>query len=341
MTYESKSATGLPDACIWRFHTPLGPAIHRTAKKSSPAMDSEQNCVPYPALGEEAYTEAARCVARLRDPDLPVRHVAAMRLAKLGSGVVPLLLPILRKGEWTRQLEAAFDVLKQLGSQRTVPEVAALLDASSEHVRLASLRTLRWLSNDPAIFTPALTDLNWRVRREAVFALIELRREDLATLFESMLRDNHAKVRAAAANALGILGLSNYTHALIQLLDDPASIVRNMAVWSLSRLEGRAVGACVLALIREPVSPRNMVLAARALAIYPEPAATNAVIAAADNAGSWAQYETVKAVAPLGNPQNLPFLETMLRNGTVSVRKAAAWGIGVHTLRCVTRREKR
>lgn len=337
--HDTDSATNLPKVCLLRAPANTVPAITQ-ARPQLCGVVAAQQPEPFPPLSKKNMAEARQCLERMEDRTFHVRYAAAMRLVGFGPGVIPLLLPVLRDGRDLGQLDAALDVLKQLGDPRALPEVASLLDSTSERIRHAALRALRWLADDPVVFTPALADPWWRIRREAVFALVELRRENTGALLEPLLRDIQPMVRAAAANALGILGQSRHVRALVELLDDPAANVREIALWSLKRIEGCAIRDCIQEMLCRPVNPRNVVLAARALSVAPSQTAVRAVISAAEHAGSRQKVEVVKSIAPYGNPEHLPFLESLLRNESEAVRKAAAWGIGVHTLRCATRRAR-
>lgn len=331
MTFETKGPATLPNACVWRPDLSFAPAPLCPAG-GAPEVEA------FPELDATARDEALQCIGRLQDDRLHVRQTTAMRLAGLGPGVIPLLEPVLRGGCCLHEIDAALETLKRLRDARSIPITAALLASPSEDIRLAALKTLRWLTDDPDTFLPELSDPYWRIRREALFALLELRCDGLMRVIEAMLRDGHAAVRAAAANGPGIIRDESAIPALIELLDDPAKPVREMAAWSLGRFERRMVGEHAADLALHPASRRDVALACRTLCICRDPAAADAVILAAEHADSETQVKAVKALAGMAGPEHMPFLKSMLQSDAETVRQAAAWAISLRTLRGASRR---
>lgn len=330
MTFEIGGPATLTNACVWRPDLSFAPAPPCPGG-AGPETEA------LPELDAAARTEALQCMERLQDDRLHVRQTTAMRLAGLGPGVIPLLEPVLRDGCCLREIDAALETLKRLRDARSIPMTAALLASPSEDVRLAALKTLRWLTDDPDFFSPALSDPYWRIRREALFALLELRCDGLMCVIEVMLRDGHAAVRAAAANGPGIIRDENAIPVLTELLDDPAKPVREMAGWSLGRFDRRMVGAHAADLALHPVSRRDMVLACRTLGVCRDPVAADAVILAAEHADHETQVEAVKALAGMAGPEHMVFLSAMVRSDSDAVAQAAAWAISLRTLRGASR----
>jgi HEAT repeat protein len=184
--------------------------------------------------------EMQRLVERLGSPEMAIRYSAASGLIRLGLACLPLLHELLRQKTWDRRQTEAVYVLNRLGDQRSVPVLRRALNRDADHERLAVLRGLRGLCSDQSCFLDVLEDSFWEIRREAVFALCDLRQPQLRFIVASMAQDPHPLVRGAAINGLGILGTQgdlDLEIVIANALQDRSEWVRSMAAWSVRHLK--------------------------------------------------------------------------------------------------------
>ncbi len=283
---------------------------------------------------DKAYNveEASSCLVKLEQSDMSIRYRAIMQLASMGRTVTPLLCAELHADALTPRMDGALEALKRIGDESTAEAVAMLLDAPDMAVRLAAVRTLRRLTVHPAIFKRALADTAWETRREAVFALSDLGRTGCEVSFKALgraLRDEHSRVRAAAANGLGRTGRPEAAQALRQLLRDEQAKVRAMAVWSLRHLGIRGAVKEIQSVLMDAKeeSCEDVIHAARALGEFRTPQSVTSLVNALESVRSDVQLEIVYALGKIGNPEALPALETLVRTARPELRRAAAWSM--------------
>ncbi|MFO7594787.1 MAG: HEAT repeat domain-containing protein [Desulfocurvibacter africanus] len=181
-----------------------------------------------------------RLVERLGSHELAIRYSAASALIGYGTACVPLLHALLEQQTWDQRQLEAISVLNRLGDQCSAPVLHRALSRDLEHERLAVLRGLRGLCGDQSCFLDALEDPAWEIRREAVFALCDLRQPQLRFIVASMAQDPHPLVRGAAINGLGILGTQgdlDLEIVIANALEDRSEWVRSMAAWSVRHLK--------------------------------------------------------------------------------------------------------
>lgn len=177
-------------------------------------------------------------LVQLSSKDLPTRFGAVFALARMGDAISPMLHAVLECDTWDQTQLGVIEVLKRMEDPRSVPVLRRVLQRSDDRERLAVFRGLRWVGKDPECFLDGLEDSSWEVRREAVFALCDLRMPKLRFLIACMTNDPHQLVRGAAVNALGIIGSSDdveFKQLVSNALDDPSEWVRAMAVWMVGR----------------------------------------------------------------------------------------------------------
>lgn len=82
---------------------------------------------------------------------------------------------------------------------------------------------------------------DWVLRKMSILALGELGvKEEIQSFIFILLNDEHPEVRVGAAEALGKLKAEEAVAALIKALDDNASIVQQVSVYSLGLLKEEA-----------------------------------------------------------------------------------------------------
>lgn len=127
-----------------------------------------------------------------------------------------------------RRLVAA-QALGRLGSPRAVPVLAQALSDSNPRVRRAAATSLAQIGSAEALaaLQDAVWDASQYVRRiNAVWGLRQFGGIEAGATLCGALSDPHAKVRSAAAEALGQLGYPSAAEALCNALQDPEQQVR-------------------------------------------------------------------------------------------------------------------
>ncbi len=218
---------------IWKLNvTQTLPSSISDAQRHEPEAPGPRE----PALKDEMQ----RLVARLGSPEMAMRYSAASALIGHGTACIPLLHALLAQQTWDRRQPEAISVLNRLGDQCSVPVLHRALGRDADHERLAALRGLRGLCNDPSCFLDALEDPSWEIRREAVFALCDLNQPRLRFIVAGMAQDPHPLVRGAAINSLGILGTQgdlDLERIIAYALEDRSEWVRSMAAWAARHLK--------------------------------------------------------------------------------------------------------
>jgi HEAT repeat protein len=250
-----------------------------------------------------ATTEAGvgLCEVALRSPDpgLAARAARAARSRSVDCPDRPLANRIARRGPETAAALAAYGELRPVGERPDGPgaRAMALLEPPVE----LSLRVAAAQALGKAGHAPARAPLGKRARilqdrlergRAAggadagdvqelgavAVALARLRSPEAAALAQHLAGDPDARLRSAAAEALGAVEAEGSLETLARLLADPDAAVREAATRSLGRRGGAAAPVLAQALARAPDGSQASL--ARAL-------------------GETGSPEAVKALAPL------------------------------------------
>ncbi|MHA1556600.1 MAG: HEAT repeat domain-containing protein [Candidatus Heimdallarchaeota archaeon] len=95
----------------------------------------------------------------------------------------------------------------------------------------------------PALIV-AMKDDDWAVRKMAILALGELQvTEEIPSIIKSLNYDVESEVRAGASQALGFLKAEQAIPDLIKALDDSASVVQQVTIWTLGMMKEKAKAA--------------------------------------------------------------------------------------------------
>lgn len=201
-------------------------------------------------LGLLGVPEYAPALARLLvDTQAEVRKAAADALRKLkAENHTDDLARLLYDHDGTVRATAVTTLASfPTAASRYAAQIAEMLSDSDPGVRVASACTLPYIVNAgdikyAASFAGLLRDGDSDVRRASVIGLGHFLMTGNATQYASevvmLLRDRDAKVRCAAAEAVGELGqpVSGMADEIVGLLQDPAGPVRRAAAESLGRL---------------------------------------------------------------------------------------------------------
>jgi HEAT repeat protein len=144
-------------------------------------------------------------VQGLGDRDPEVVRLAAWALGEYERPEsVPLLVPLLKRGEASIRMAAA-NALGQIEDTRATPELVKLLSDRDESVRLSATWALAQLEDAAAVpgLAALLNDSSSEVRLAAVEALGAIEGGSVTAHLIVAMKDRDPEVRRAAAEALG------------------------------------------------------------------------------------------------------------------------------------------
>lgn len=248
------TAVGSASYARWRALVELGdpavPALHRELRAAQASMRRWAAIV----LQRIDSIAARRALGgALDDDDDEVRFRAAVALARLGDArALPSLLESAQRGlPWVR-----FEALLALGALRdpvSIPVLAqALRDPDANIRNRAGLGLQGCGAAAVPVFLGALGDPDADVRRAACYALGQVGASDATTaLLERIATDADVWVRCGAAWALGRLGAGTALCALERALGDPEASVRAAACTALGRLGDASSRATLTELLND------------------------------------------------------------------------------------------
>ncbi len=180
-------------------------------------------------IGQDADTALPRLMEALKDPEAQIRRNAAWAIGRVGGepgDIMPALLDTATDIQWDVRADAVWAMGKVVENQAEwdaldsdlVASIMAFLDDHSLHVRWSAAWSL-------ARFGPGA--------ESALQSLVDT------------LEDDHAKVRASAASALGRIASSHHEElvgeALSKAMNDESPLVRSRASAALQSLRSRTV----------------------------------------------------------------------------------------------------
>lgn len=149
-----------------------------------------------------ASMERFELVLHLGHPDMAVRYLAGKAILSSNADPLSILMGLLQQAPWGVRQEEALRLLVGMQATEAVQVLVPMLQARSAGQRVAVVKALRWLLDDPSPLLDALGDPVWRVRLEAVFGLSDCGRECDRPALKRMTNDPHPQVRKAAHGAL-------------------------------------------------------------------------------------------------------------------------------------------
>jgi HEAT repeat protein len=236
----------------------------QVANLKSPTPRTRQRAAK--ALGESRRAAAvAPLSALVRDPEPKVRLEVVLALRKLRDlSAVPALVTSLQDGDPNIR-EQAIGALVEIYSERERSgAVGRFLQAFSDEFDRPSVPP--YTTVDPAVFrglAGTLRDEETRLRAMAAQSIGILGGVTATDALVAALQDPESDVRGAAATALAKVGSAEDGKSLIPLLADESSQVRNRAIESLGILQVQQAGPALREVFEQN---RRRALATRVLA---------------------------------------------------------------------------
>ena len=169
----------------------------------------------------------------------------------------------------------------------------------------------------------ALTDVDEKVRLDAVRLLAEIGSEQAGALLIGVLGDESAQVRAEAANALGERGGDTAIPILQGMLHDADGVVRETAIDALTDIGG-AESARVLSAFLDNAEASMREQTVEALAVIGGPIATQALLRAMEDKEYDVRKVAIHALADIGDEDAVRAITRALDDEELSLRQEAA-----------------
>ena len=275
---EPESGAGLPEEAQAeiRRHIPAGPLRRELAAAGAPTG-------AYAAylLGWLAAPEALPdLVEALGQEDNTLRHAAVEAVLRYGAEAIPALLAALEHRQPLLR-ENAVELLGMQANETVVPALVTRLTDDSVAVRQAAVRALGTLGGQAA-YAGLLQALTHRDTRDTALGVIgQLRDPALVNYLQDYLHDDPGAARAAAAQALALLGDESAVSILLNATREADLEVRLPAAEALGRVRSnRAVGVLI-----EALSDRDWLVrqkAVEALGNIPDGRAVTALLPLSD-----------------------------------------------------------
>ncbi len=272
-------------------------------------------------------------IKRLKDKNDDIRRTAIDVLNQLKTQntapemVSTLIATLKDENDYVRKTAA--DVLGSLKAQEVVPALILALKDKSERVRSAAADVLGQLKAQevvPALIA-ALKDESVYVRNNAADILGQLKAQEAVPALIAALKDKSEPVRKTAADVLGQLKAQEAVPALIAALKDKSEPVRKTAADVLGQLKAQeAVPALIAALKDESEYVRNT--AANVLGRLKAQEAVPALIAALKDKNKYVRNTAANVLGRLKAQAAVPALIVALKDKSEDVRSAAANVLG-------------
>jgi len=175
--------------------------------------------------------------------------------------------------------------------------------------------------------TGALSDSDAEVRKEAVFALGQLRAAGTARAIAAALQDSDAEVRQQAAFALGQLRSEGSVNALIGALEDKDAEVRQQAVFALGQIRSASASKALTGALGD-ASAEVRQQAAFALGQLRDPGSAGALAGALKDSDADVRQQAAFALGQLREPASAAALAAALKDSDADVRQQAAFALG-------------
>ncbi len=201
------------------------------------------------------------------------------------------------------------DVLARWQDPKAGTALLAMMRSADPWVRLSALTSLAILGDPSAVaaVAEATLDADENVRSQACRTLSDLRQPLVGRphgLVRNRLRDDHASVRAAAANALGRVGNADDVSGLRVALRDSNQGVTVEAAIALGRLRDRIAIPALIEILRSGTQATR-VAAAEALGRMRDPSAVPSLIEHLGYPDSIVRGEVMRSLSKLGDRRAL------------------------------------
>jgi HEAT repeat protein len=182
-----------------------------------------------------------------RDPDPAARRAAfeALRCTRTRPALTAGLTGVADPDPEVRI--AALKLLGEAGHRGDIEVVRTQAENAEPRVRAAAVRTLGSIGarGVQADLSRAMTDREALVREAAVRAAAEAGLRDLVPDVVGLLSDPDERVRLATAHALGVLGDTSATQALLQAFERASRGLRSIITLAISQLDPDALGQLI------------------------------------------------------------------------------------------------
>jgi len=226
------------------------------------------------------------------------RNVAAQALAKRGGAAAPMVEVMVSDADSEVRKAAAF-ILGRIGSRTSLaPLVDAMRNEKEPEVLVAIVTALGAIGDDRA-FAPMLDMLDHpesAARQAVVSAINSIGHPQMEASVSARLRSESPRVREAAARIAGYFGYASCLRQMVELCDDPETIVRRSAVESLANYDQRPAWSKILETVTGDTDATVRAASARALARSASEESLVALIAATHDANLWVRYFAVRSL---------------------------------------------
>jgi HEAT repeat protein len=262
-----------------------------------------------------------------------VRNVVAQALAKRGAHAAPIVEEKIVDADPEARKAVAF-ILGRIGSRTSVaPLVEALRSEREPEVGVAIATALGAIGDDRA-FAPLLEMLDHpesAARQAVVSAINSIGHPQMEAAISARLRYESPRVREAAARIAGYFGYASCLRQMVELCDDPETIVRRSAVESLANYDQRPAWSKILEVVAGDSDATVRAAAARALARSMSDESLLALVSATRDTNLWVRYYAVRSLATRRSVHAdvlAALAECATRDGTAPVRIAAIEALG-------------
>ncbi|MDD1701963.1 MAG: HEAT repeat domain-containing protein, partial [Methanoregula sp.] len=215
----------------------------------------------------------------------------------------------------------------EAASKRDLSALIAALHNADEDIRMVAVENLLKCGDDAVDpLLSVLSDPSARVRSAAAEALGKLHCDRAVSGLAALLSDTDEEVRCAAAAALGVIGDIQAFAPLARLLTDDYEKVRRAAVSGLAGLGGQAVPYLIKLLGHE--KPRIRAGAATALGATGTPGACAPLAALFTDTDQEVRESAARAVGSIGIPA-MKILENAVSSADPAVRLCGVTGLGI------------
>ena len=262
-----------------------------------------------------------------------VRIIAAEALAKRGAHAAPIVEAKLADPDAEVRKSVAF-VLGRIGSRTSVePLVETMRDERAPEVVVATATALGAIGDGRA-FAPLLEMLDHpesAARQAIVSAINSIGHPQMEPAISARLRSESPRVREASARVAGYFGYASCLRQMVELCDDPETIVRRSAVESLANYDQRPAWSKILETVSGDGDATVRAASARALARSVSDESLMALIKATRDANLWVRYYAVRSLAlrrSLHADALAALAECATRDAAAPVRIAAIEALG-------------